>query len=84
MEIAVINSNIKCKSSTNFYNKKIEDDYMIKTCKTSILDVKTFEEKAKESFILSILLDNIQFLNYYDECGKKITNCDLTKISNLK
>ena len=68
-----------------FANKKIEDEYMIEMCTDSFLEVKGFEERAKEYYILSTLLDNIQFLNYRDKCtGKKIVNCDLNNIHNLK
>lgn len=84
MEIAAINSDIKCQSATDFSNKRIEDEYMIELCSTSGLEVKSFDERSKENFILSLLLDNIQFLNYIDSCGKKVKNCDLTKIHNLK
>lgn len=84
MDIAVINSNIKCESATTFSNKRIENEYMIELCSNSTLEVKSFEERSKESFLLSILLDNISFLNYYDKCGKKVVNCNLTKIYNLK
>lgn len=84
MGIAAINSDIKCEFATSYSNKKLEEEYMIKVCKTSILEVKSFEERMKEKFLLSFLLDNIAFLNYRDDCGKKVTNCDLTKIHNLK
>lgn len=85
MDITVINSDIKCASATAYSNKRIEDDYMIELCSTSLLEVKDFEERSKESFLLAMLVENIQFLNYRDKCtGKKITNCDLNKIYNLK
>lgn len=84
MDIAVINSNIKCESATDFSNKRIEDDYMIELCSTTKLEVKEFDERAKENYILSLLLDNIAFLNYRDKCGKLVTNCNLNKIHNLK
>lgn len=85
MDIALINSDIKCASANIFTSKRIEDEYMIKMCTNSLLEVKGFEERAKEYYILSTLLDNIQFLNYRDKrTGKKIVNCDLNKIHNLK
>lgn len=85
MDIPAVNSNIKCESSTAFSNKRIEDEYMIELCSGSCLDVKSFDEISKEKYILAMLLDNIQFLNYRDKCtGKKVVNCNLNKIYNLK
>ncbi len=84
MVLAVDNSDIKCEFATAYANKRLEDEYMIKICATSILDVKSFEVRMKEKFLQALLLDNINFLNYRDECGKKVTNCDLNKIHSLK
>lgn len=84
MDLAVVNSDIKCAFATAYANKRLEEEYMIKVCKTSILEVKSFEERMKQKYLQAFLLDNIQFLNYRGECGKKVTNCDLTKIHDLK
>ncbi len=84
MDLAAVNSDIKCAFASAYSSKRVEDEYMIELCNTSILEVKGFEERMKEKFLQAFLLDNILFLNYRDECGKKVINCNLTKIHNLK
>lgn len=78
----IINDN-KCSFSTKYHNKFIEEEYFVKLCKTSILDNKSFEEIVKEKYLIIYLLENINFLNFKDEYGRTITNCDLNKIYNL-
>lgn len=84
MDLVAVNSDIKCVYATAYANKRLEDEYMIKLCSTSILDVKSFEVRMKEKYLQAFLLDNILFLNHRDECGRKVINCDLTKIHSLK
>lgn len=84
MDLAVINSEKKCTFATIMSNKLLAEEYMVEICKTSKLEVKTQEERLKENFLLSVLLENITFLNYRDCADKRIVNCDLNKIAHLK
>lgn len=84
MNLAAVNSNIKCEFATAYSNKQLEEEYMINVCKISDFEVLSFEVRMKEKYLQSLLLDNISFLNHRNECGKKVVGCDLTKIHNLK
>lgn len=84
MVAAAINSDKKCAFATIMSNKLLAEEYMVDVCKTSKLEVKSEDERLKENFLLSILLDNIAFLNYRDCNDKQIVNCNLNKIAHLK
>lgn len=82
--VAATNSDIKCKFASLYSDKLVEDEYMIKVCNTSILDVKSFKERVREKYLHSFLLTNIGFLTTIDSCDKEVLSCDITKIYNLK
>lgn len=84
MDLAAINSDKKCIFGSLIANRVLAEEYMVEVCKTSRLDVKSEDERIKENFLLSVLLDNIEFLNYRDCADKRIVNCDLNKIAHLK
>lgn len=83
-DVSVINSNVKCEFASLYHDKFIEDEYMIKLCNTSILEVKSFEERVKEKYLHSFLLNNMKFFISIDNCGNEISSCDINKIYNLK
>lgn len=83
-DVAVINSQIKCKFASLYSDKLIEDEYMIKLCNTSILDVKGFKERVREKYLHSLLLSALPLLTSQDSCGEDVVSCDITKIYNLK
>lgn len=77
-------SNIKCDFATLYSNKLVEEEYLVKLCKTSVLNNKPFGQAVKEKQMFIYLLENIKFLNKLNEYGKEVINCDLNKIYNLQ
>lgn len=73
-------SSLKCDLSSLYSDKLKEEDYHIKLCKTSILEVLSVEERIKENYLKILLIENINFLNKINEYGKTIINCDLNKL----
>lgn len=62
-------SEIRCNIANKYYDDLLKRDYMIEVCCNRI-------ENVKSAFLKQHLLSNIKFLNYIDEFGKSIKNCN--------
>lgn len=74
-------SALKCKASYFGELDLNEKNYGLKNCNISIF---TFLDKINRKRLEIDLLENIQYLNYIDEFGKEIINCDLEKIKEFE
>jgi hypothetical protein len=68
-DVGVQISDIKCSIANKYHNDLIKRDYMIEVCDIEI-------RNPKSVFLKQHLLSNIKFLNYTDEFGKLIKNCN--------
>lgn len=80
MEKDVLLAKFKCENVCSFLDDKERLEYMIETC---VDDLKR-EKEIKENSLLIDLLENESFLNYFDEFGKEVINCDFKKIKELR